>query len=149
MGSRWMRVVVVVGVAALCRGIGGTWAEESPQAQNTPTSAATPAEGPVVYTFADQDELQQFSQLFVIKQNILTRLAVLQAYAGQEAANLEQINGQLFLKFKVDPNKNYTLDAEKRVLMERPASPAKPADAAASGASAPAASLTPAAPPKP
>jgi len=81
------------------------------------------ADEKVVYTFKDQDELQQFNQLFIIKQNILTRLAVLQAYASQEAANLEQVNGQLFLKFKVDPNKSYTLDAEKRVLSERPTPP--------------------------
>ena len=121
----WMVVLVSAGLVVTSAALGYAQDAEKPRAEEK-----------VTYTFKDQDELQQFNQLFVIKQNILTRLAVLQAYASQEAANLEQVNGQLFLKFKVDPNKSYTLDAEKRVLSERPMPP--PVVSAPSGGAAPA-----------
>ena len=77
----------------------------------------------VVYTFKNDDELKQFSQMFMAKQNVLTRMTVLGQYMGLEQENLKQINGQLFLQYKVDPEKNYTLDGEKRVLRERPTPP--------------------------
>ena len=116
---RWMAVGSVMGLAVAI-GLAACFAEEPAK---KPMADKKAADEKVVYAFKDQDELQQFSQLFMVKQNIITRLAVLQSYAAQEGANLEQINGQLFLKFKVDPNKSYTLDAEKRTLIERPTPP--------------------------
>ncbi len=110
--KRWVAIALSIGLVTAVAAVAS--AEDAGKAK---------ADEKVTYTFKDQDELQQFNQLFIIKQNILTRLAVLQAYASQEAANLEQVNGQLFLKFKVDPNKSYTLDADKRVLSERPTPP--------------------------
>ncbi len=120
---RWMIVLAGVGVAVALSTAACT-AEEP--AKSKPAADEKKADGKVVYTFKDQDELQQFTQFFRVKQDIITRLAVLQTYAAQEGANLEQINGQLFLKFKVDPNKSYSLDAEKRVLAERPTPPQTP-----------------------
>ena len=95
--------------------------------------------GKVVYTFKDEDELKQFTQMFMAKQNVLTRVAVLGQYMGLEQENLKQVNGQLFLQYKVDPEKNYTLDGEKRVLMERPTPPAPPTAATPPAPAAPAA----------
>ena len=133
----WTAVLVGISVAAAAT---AARAEEAKPADQ-------PAEHKAVYTFKDQEELQEFSKLVFIKQNVLTRIAVLQAYAAQEASNLEQINGQLFLKFKLDPNKSYTLDAEKRVLTERPTPPPAPAAAVApaAGNPVPAANSAPAA----
>ena len=102
-------------------------------AQEAAKKAEPKADEKIVYTFKDDEELKQFSQMFVAKQNVLTRMAVLQQYLGLEQENLKQVNGQLFLQYKVDPEKNYTLDGEKRVLRERltppPAAPsaARPA----------------------
>lgn len=120
---RWLVVFLSIGVIA---SVGlPACAEEQ--------KAAPKTEEKVVYTFKDDNELKQFSQMFMAKQNVLTRLAVLQQYMGLEQENLKQVDGQLFLQYKVDPEKNYTLDGEKRVLRERSV---EPKDAAASPATA-------------
>ena len=108
---RWMVVFLSLGVIA-SSGL-PVHAEEAKKEET----------GKVVYTFKDEDELKQFTQMFIAKQNVLTRVAVLGQYMSLEQENLKQINGQLFLQYKVDPEKNYTLDGEKRALMERPAAP--------------------------
>ena len=114
---RWMVVFLSLGIVA-SSGL-AAYADEE-------TKAESKGEGKVVYTFKNEDELKQFTRMFTAKQNVLTRLAVLGQYVGLEQDNLKQINGQLFLQYKVDPEKNYALDGEKRVLTERPTPPAPP-----------------------
>lgn len=85
--------------------------------------------GEAVYTFKDDADLQQFQQLVQAKQIVNTRIAVLQTYLTQEAGNLQQLNGQLSLTYKIDPNKNYLMDPETKVIREVPVQAQAPAAA--------------------
>ncbi|GEM_PF-6288041 len=85
------------------------------------TAAGAPPEGAIAYTFKDDADIQQFQQLVQAKQIVNTRIAVLQTYLTQEAGNSQQINGQLSLNYKIDPNKNYVMDPDKKVVREVPA----------------------------
>ena len=71
-----------------------------------------------VHTFTDQADLDNFKQVIQTKQMILTRIGVLQDYLTREKSNLEGINAQLYLKFKMEPYKQYNLDEEKMSLTE-------------------------------
>lgn len=84
----------------------------------------------MAYTFKDDADLQQFQQLVQARQIVNTRIAVLQSYLAQEATNLQQVNGQLSLNYKIDPNKNYTIDPQGKVIRELPPQPAQLAAAA-------------------
>ncbi len=89
-------------------------------AQTTNTAVQT---GEPVYSFKDDADLQQFQQLVQAKQIVNTRIAVLQTYLTQEAGNLQQLNGQLSLNYKIDPGKNYLMDPETKVVREVPLQP--------------------------
>ena len=91
------------------------------QDQRREEAAGVPLEGAIAYTFKDDTDIQQFQQLVQAKQIVNTRIFVLQTYLTQEAGNLQQINGQLSLNYKIDPNKNYLMDPEKKVVREAPA----------------------------
>ena len=91
------------------------------------TQAATaPAAGEtIIHTFQDEATMREFAKLWQQRQAILTRMAVLQAYWTQEEPGLGQVNQQLLSQYHLDVNKNYTLDTERKVLIELPAPPAK------------------------
>ena len=74
--------------------------------------------GKIIYSFQNEDDLKAFAQLIQLKQSVLNRIAVLQNYQLTERANLENVSGQLMLKFRIDPNKNYNLDPEKKIVTE-------------------------------
>ena len=115
------------------------------QDQKTLANQAT-GEGQVVYTFKDDADIKQFQQLVQAKQIVNTRIAVLQTYLTQEVGNIQQLNGQLSLNYKIDPNKNYLMDPDKKVVREAPMTAAQPAGTAnPSAVTAPAATATPAA----
>lgn len=138
----------VVGVAVA----GGTlvWALQAqeqqanppaPQAQTQAAPAAeAPAAGPqtTAFTFADETQMQQFAQVWGQRQGVLTRMAVLQAYWNQEQAGLGQLNQELLSKYNLDVNKNYTLDTDRKALVEQPLTPEQvAAQAAAAGGTTP------------
>lgn len=105
------------------------------QDQNKPMPANPAAsEGAVVYTFKDDGDMKQFQQLVQAKQIVNTRVAVLQTYLTQEIGNIQQLNGQLSLNYKIDPNKNYLMDPEKKVVREAPMPAPQTADVAAATA---------------
>jgi len=72
----------------------------------------------IIRKFNTVDEMKVFLSLMQTKQSILNRAAVLEDYVAVERANLNNINGQLLLKFKIDPSKNYSLDTNKKSLVE-------------------------------
>lgn len=74
----------------------------------------------VVYKFKDRQEMNEFQRMYQQVQFIETRIAVLEGYLAQERANLEQLNAQLFLKFKflLEPNKQYSLDVVDMIIKE-------------------------------
>jgi hypothetical protein len=80
------------------------------------------AEPKLVYTFKSDDEMAEFERMYVTKQIIANRINVLASYLAQEQNNLEQIDGQMYVRFKftMDPAKRYDLNRETRELRELP-----------------------------
>ena len=76
-------------------------------------------EGKVAFTFSNDDQMKQFAQIWQQRQVVLTRMAVLQDYWSLEQSGLGTINKDLLSKFNLDVNKNYTLDTDRKVLVER------------------------------
>ncbi len=89
-------------------------------------AGASPSEV-TAFTFTDQSQMEAFAKQWQQRQDALTRMAVLQAYWNQEQTALQQMNSVLLTTYNLDVNKNYTLDTERRVLLEQggapPASP--------------------------
>ncbi|HPG30758.1 MAG TPA: hypothetical protein PKY81_07880 [bacterium] len=71
-----------------------------------------------VYDFASDDDMKNFVNMIQVKQSVLNRITILQEYLISEKNNFDRVNGQLILKFKIDPAKNYSLDSEKKVIIE-------------------------------
>ena len=104
---------------------------------NPPTPSPAPAEGKAVFTFADEAQMQQFAQLWQQRQAILTRMAVLKSYWDQEQPTLAQLDQQLLTQYNLDVNKNYSLDPDRRVLLEQPTPPAVAPQASLDSTAAP------------
>ena len=95
--------------------------EQPPETKNTnqnQNATAHKADGKVIHKFETEDDIKAFVQFIQLKQNVLNKITVLQNYQLIERANLESVNGQLMLKFKIDPAKNYSLDQEKKIIYE-------------------------------
>ena len=84
--------------------------------------AISPAgEGTVIYTFPDETSLQEFAGLWKQRQALLLRVTMLESYWNGEQAVLSQLNDQLTSGYSLDLEQNYTIDAERRVLIEQAA----------------------------
>ncbi len=84
--------------------------------------AISPAgEGTVIHTFPDETSLQEFAGLWQQRQALLLRVTMLESYWNGEQAVLGQINDQLTSAYSLDLEQNYTIDAERRVLIEQAA----------------------------
>lgn len=126
VGSLWIALAFILrhpiqeGTAAVAE---AAKEQEAPQA-----AAQKPGEpsdsGKVVYTFSDDAKMQEFTNLWRQRQGIVLRMTVLQAYWNEEQAALGELNKTFETNYKLDVTKNYTLDDERRVLLERPAPPA-------------------------
>lgn len=100
--------------------------EQQAQAPAPEGVSVTPAEERAAFTFTDEAQMQQFAQLWQQRQGMITRMAVLQAYFSQEQASLAQVNQLLLSQYNLDVTKNYTLDPQRKVLIEREAAPEQP-----------------------
>ncbi len=72
----------------------------------------------LIYNFVSDDDIKNFVAMIQIKQSVLNRITVLQDYLLSEKNNIDRINGQLILKYKIDPSKNYSLDPDKKIIVE-------------------------------
>ena len=111
-------VAVIVG-AVLVRSQGTAPGSSAPATPSTPEGTAP--EGPVAYTFKDDQALRAFAEIWRSRQNVVLRMTILRSYWDREQALLGETNGQLKETYGVEPSENYFLNAEKRVLVERPA----------------------------
>ncbi|MBI3996562.1 MAG: hypothetical protein HY352_02775 [Candidatus Omnitrophica bacterium] len=91
-----------------------------------PAAAAQPASEKIVYTFENQDKMLEFTKIWQRRQGVVVRMTVLQAYWEQERADLDELNKKLSTDYQLDVTKNYSLDTDRRVLIEREAPPAAP-----------------------
>ena len=103
-------------------------ADAPAEASGEAAAPAADAEGKVVHTFADEDAMKAFAEVWQQRQSVLVRMAVLKAYWDSEKSLVDQLNGRLASDYQVDVTKLYALDEQRRVLIERPAPPtAQPA----------------------
>ena len=105
-------------------------ANAAPTAQ-AGTEPAKAKEEKIVYTFADQAKMEEFTKLWQQRQGAVLRMTVLQAYMSQEQAGFTELNKKLTTDYKLDPAKNYFLDSKRRILIEREVPPAPSAAAPA------------------
>ncbi len=104
--------------------------KNQPAAPATPAAPAAPATPEkIAFTFADQEQMKQFAQVWAQRQAMITKMAVLQSYWNQEQAGLTKLNEELLSKYNIDTNKNYSFDAQRKVLIERETPPATAASA--------------------
>jgi len=103
------KVLLVVGVLMLVAFVGSAVSAQDEEA---------PMSGKVVYTLTDETDINAFNTLIQGRAVISTRIAVLSDYLNLEKANLEQVETQLYLKYQVDPKKNYTYDPANKQIRE-------------------------------
>ena len=88
------------------------------QAALAPGANPTLAGGSVVHTFEDDAQMSEFTTFWHQGQTIRARMAVLESYWTDEEGSLVALRSRLASQFNLDPEKNYTLDSEARVLRE-------------------------------
>lgn len=97
-------------------------ASQAVAAQAAQSAGTTPAGGETIaYTFDDESKMREFTTLWQQRQAFIVRMTVLQGYWNAEQATLATLNSTLQTTYSLDPSKNYTLDSEKRQLIQRPA----------------------------
>lgn len=111
---------VMAGVGVL--GVAEAAKKKEKAAEKPPVQAEAPApdEGKVVYTFENEDKLKEFAKLWHERQMVVVRMSVLRSYWDEEQAALAGLNNQFATDYKLDTTKNYTFDAKRRAIIERP-----------------------------
>ena len=112
-----------------------------PMAQPAGANASKDSKDKIAFTFKDEPQMREFATMWQQRQVILARMAVLQNYWNQEQGNLSEINQKFLSQYNLDVNKNYALDPDRKVLLERelPASGAAGEQPGAAKAGTPAA----------
>ena len=106
-------------------------------AQQAGTGQAGAGPEKTVFTFENDAKMEEFTKLWQRRQGVVLRMTVLQAYWNEEQAALADLNSQIAAAYKLDVTKNYYLDSERRVLVEREAPPAPPDSASVAQAGQP------------
>ena len=105
----------------------------------TPATAATgPGQEKVAFVFANEQQLNEFAKLSQQRQGILVRMSVLRAYFSEEQAGLAELDKKTVDEYKLDMNKNYSYDPQRRALIEREPSSDAHSAGAATGSAVPA-----------
>lgn len=99
----------------------GTASGSSPAASQAANPRAADGAEKIAYTFEDDAKLREFADLWQRRQIVALHMTVLQGYWNGEQAAVAKLNTDLQTQYGFDPMKNYALDTEKRVLMERAA----------------------------
>jgi len=115
------------GIAVACLGL-AAWSlwlrgpQMAPGTTGRPTTAETAAvsaEEKIAYTFEDDAKMREFTDLWQQRQGFVIRMTVLQNYWNVEQAALAKVNSDLQATYSFDSSKNYTLESDKRQLLER------------------------------
>ena len=83
-------------------------------------------QGRTVFTFSDDAQMQEFARLWNQREGVLARIAVLQRYWNQEQSELAVFNQQLLSQYHVDANHSYSLDTDRKALIEHALTPDSP-----------------------
>jgi hypothetical protein len=95
-------------------------------APQAPAAEQPAAPEKVVFTFDADEKMNEFTTVWQQRQAMILRMTVLQSFWNEEQVRLAQLNKQLSDDYKVDVSKNYYLDGQRRVLIEREAPPQVP-----------------------
>ncbi|MBI3011245.1 MAG: hypothetical protein HYY58_01975 [Candidatus Omnitrophica bacterium] len=92
----------------------------APKGKTKVTTAPSPTQQQKerVHTFADDAAMEEFMNLWRQRQGAAVRLDVLRAYWDSEKIRLDQLDKQLAADYQVDVTKPYTLDEQRRALIE-------------------------------
>ncbi len=133
VGISGVAVVLAVQLGGSIAGMSSAEAANKDKGQPAAAASATPAEGQkadgkkeekIVYTFEDEQKMQEFTKLWQQRQGIVLRMTVLKSYWDEEQVALTQLNNKLAADYKLDSTKNYFLDGQRRVIIERDTPPA-------------------------
>ena len=105
---------------------GSAPAATNAQPADTSKNDESKKDGKIAYTFQTDEAMRQFAALSQQRQGILLRLSVLRAYAGEEQANLMELDQRFAKEYGLDVTKSYMLDSRRRVLIEQEAPPPAP-----------------------
>ena len=124
-------LVTVLGCGAIAAGVATMCAQaKDPDPDAPPAIAAAPAAeapaGKVVYTFESEDKMKEFEVLWRQRQVAAVRMTVLQSYWNEEQVTINQLNQELANNYQIDVKKGYSLDTNRKVLIERPEAVASP-----------------------
>lgn len=116
-----------------------------------PAETALPAGEPAAaeervpaHAFANEEEMQAFGVLWQQRKAVTVRMTVLQSLWEEQRVELATISDRLTAVYHLDPSKNYSLDATRRVLVEVETAPALAAPASAEAPPEPPATPAPA-----
>lgn len=142
----------VVGIGCIGIVLSTTAAAKEKAPKNKPPVAPSEAPAPqaeapkaperVVFTFENDDRMKEFAALWQKRQAMLLRMSVLKSYWEQEQEMLNQLSKTLAADYHLDLTKSYTLDAPRRMILEREV-PSAAAPTAPGAASSPATPATP------
>ena len=112
----WMATVGLVGFVAV---ISCQAKERKPKAEPAATKPALEApQPPPVFTFATDEEMQEFAKIWQQRQGALSRMAMLQNYWNQEQDAVKRITEELASRYHLDATKAYSLDIPRKALIE-------------------------------
>jgi len=119
-GLPWLIAVGCLGLAVgmFVKGGGQGSAVIATQAgvQRPGVSGAIPT-GNVIYTFKSSDQVHAFATIWQERQNMIVRMALLQGYWNGEKKLVTQLNEQLNEKYSLEPDGNYKLNNEDKILV--------------------------------
>lgn len=73
----------------------------------------------IVFTFADEAQVEAFAKLWRQRERVLARVATLQEYWAREQQELAGLTQRLAAEYHVDVAKSYALDPQRKVLVEQ------------------------------
>ena len=126
-----MKRTIIGGVLIALIGGGLLWGlkTQSQRSDASKVQSLSPAglkPGKVAFTFSDDAQMQQFGLMWRDRQASLTRAAVMRAYWDEAKVELDQLNQQLSSTYQMRADREYTLDTDRKVLIEREARAAAP-----------------------
>ena len=110
--------VMTIGLVGFMSVVSCQAKERKPKADAAKPAVQQAPQPPPVFTFATDEEMQEFAKVWQQRQTSLAKMAVLQGYFNQEQDTVQRITGELATKYHLDSNKSYALDIPRKALVE-------------------------------
>ena len=110
--------ILAVGLAGFMSVVSCQAKERKPKDEAAKPAVQEPPQAPPVFTFATEEEMQEFAKVWQQRQTSLAKMAVLQGYFTQEQEAVQRITEELATKYHLDSSKSYALDIPRKALIE-------------------------------